>query len=332
MGSSRKAIPFNFIYLMAKQYPKPYINPLIQQKLTEIGGLVQSGKFAGQPKIKIVWGPDEKQFDRGKMRPRFVELGTGKHIWKKWFISPELHAKLSSWVEANIGKHTNPAKPLRIVDFMRSASTLDYFELESSDNPISEIIAPEGWFYIFDLDEYQEKLLPFWFVLQYVSPGQLPDTPESWAAYRYAEVYVPELHGPRKTESVYDEKNKKFIPIDTQKVWIDVLGEFPADGDYFHEILRLYETDAEGNKTAIEPTFDSVVFHVQKLIQARDGQSAMMRRNNDFRNQKFMEKNIESDEKEFKKKWDEFDVVAEDMRTPFDNASSWLSMHNPPKK
>lgn len=317
---------------MSTKYPKPYINPLIQEKLTEIGGLVPSGKFAGQPKIKIVWGPDEMQFDRGKMRPRFVELGTGKFIWKKWFISPELHSQLSNWIEANIGKHTNPAEPLQITEFMKSASALEYIELDSSDNPTSEVIAPKGWFYIYDLEEYQENLLPYWYVLQYVAPDQIPDTPNSWAAFRFAEVYVPELHGPRKTESYFDEKTNKIIPIDTQKVWIDVLGEYPADGDYFHEILRLYDTDTEGNKTPIEPTLDSVVFHVQKLIQARDAQSAMLRRNMDYRSQKFLEKNIEADEKDFNKKWEEFDVVAEDMRTPFDNASSWLSQYNPPKK
>lgn len=286
---------------------KPYIDPLIQSKLTELGGLVPSGPFAGQPKIKIVWGPDEEIFSRGKMRPRFVELSGGKWIYKRWFMSPELFAELTHWVTQEMPKYPNPAQPLKLRSFFEKANSLEYIELHDSDDPTSDTIGPEGWIYMSDLDAFKETVQPYWFVVQWVNTDQITDTEESWNAARYAAAWIPEI---RKT------------------AFIDELGPWPSGGLYQHIILRLFDEDDAGNKTRIDPTFETVVVPVQQMIKARDAQTEHERSKDERTKRVFNELDAAAKSKR-SKEWQVYDDACHDAIPAFDEASAWVPVATP---
>lgn len=290
---------------------KPLINPNIQESLTSLGGLVPSGKYANEPRIKIVYGPEVTEFLKGKERPRFTVLGSGKHIYKRWFVSDKLFAELADWILKVDPLHTNPATPIRFSEFFKTANSLEFKELEESENPHSDLIAPEGWHYITDMDEYRESVIEAYFVLQYVSPEQIPDTEATWNATRWDVSYVPEQE---------------------REVLVDAQGPFPKDGLYLNELLALYKTDEQGNIQYIEPTFENTVEPVKKMIHERDKMSAWNRKIEN-RKKKFFEENLARQQQQKQKDWQEYDLIAEDARPAFDSASAWVGFGNvKPKK
>lgn len=286
-----------------KNLPTPYINPLIQQKLTELGGLVPFGEDAGKPKIKIVWGPNEELFLDGKMRPRFVEFGQGQYIYKRWFVSLSLFSELSEWVQKESPKHPNPAEPVRLAKFFETANKLEFIPLEDSDNPHSETICPEGYLFVSDLDEYFEVLQPYWFILQWISPEQMPDTLESWNLKRWDIAFCPEVQ---------------------KEVFLDCLGEFPSKGGYFH-ILKKFYRENDGTKTAIEPTYETAVLPIEQMIRARDEQS-QYERQKDVRDRNFFEKMDTAAKAQKRKDWQTYDEIAEDLRPAFSETSDWVTV------
>lgn len=273
---------------------KPYLDPRIQEELTRIGGVVPSGKYAGQPRVKIEWTADIEQFKCGKMRPQYVEFGIGKVIKKGWFVSPALNAELVDWFNREAPKYPNPANPLKYSQFFVNAPKLEYKAVSNADSPI-EVVAPKDWIYITDIEEYQPKKLEYYIVRQWVGANQLHDSPSTWEKMRYGDVFVPELG---------------------QKAYVDILGEYPKDGLYLIELQHIYEQKDDGSVRAIEPTFDLVVPFVQKLVRERDSQTKYQRQS-EVSAQREFEQDVENHEKQEQERWDKVAEIMDDMSPAF---------------
>lgn len=153
-----------------KNNPPPFIDPLLVEEVTRIGGTTLDGR----PRLRFAWGQTRTQFRRGKERLLYIDeripaIRHTKHVLKR------------------------PA----LLDDSGKALTWERQILECAPR-----IIPEGWLYEEELVSIEWIGQQLWFVEQLYQPEErLPNgtvhmpfgTPEEWEEIRYEDWEDPEL-------------------------------------------------------------------------------------------------------------------------------------------
>lgn len=242
----------------------------IQAELSRVGG---RNEF-GDPNFIIVWGQEYRTWDLGKMRIHFDDENIDAiHTPNRWAMPKPVYDRAMAWL-AKMNQARNEAflslnwraynRFADVGQYLESYEIKDsYIKLPSDEKDIGRMarLLPDGWMYLNGLHTFEHIGQQCFYVLQWFRPQEFGKE-KDWNELRYAAVYYPET--------------------DQEEHLIDVLGPYPAKGQYENVVLRIAQTRTYQEKGMTvdesitreiygfkEPTIENVIPPLKELLAIR---------------------------------------------------------------
>jgi hypothetical protein len=296
-----------------KNIPCPIDLAPIQAELTRLGGLNEHGN----PNFIIVWGQEYKTWDSGRMRIHFDDENIDAiHHPNRFACTPEVFARAAKWLEEREAERQQALMNLDFAAWNRHPDVALYLEanelkenwlrLPHEEEDLGRIarLMPDGWMYLNGLHTFEHIGQQCFYVLQYFREKEF-NCESDWEDLRYGNGYFPET-----------DKDEDFL---------DILGPYPAKGQYEHVAFRITtpRVVAEKHSTWIgetvsrtlygykEPTVEYVSERLKARLKQReqatsdqvDASKANAKRFRDFRDA--MPANREKFQQEFRQKFND---------------------------
>ncbi|GEM_PF-5598970 len=254
-----------------RNWNSPIVAPYIQKELTNIGGTIPKGEWAGEPLIKIVWGQEDLSFQKGKLRFTYVDpLNLCVETPRHYLISKDALKRFREFSDKRLKELERVSKSGLVLQSVLVPTNCippltEYLQTYESGLDFERVVRPPeleraGWMYIQDVPEF-EWIGEQRFRVVYWTPPELIDTEEAWEANRYGITEIAETG---------------------RQEYCDIIGPFPKNGEYRpmiaiskRETIRVYFDDSRAPcdmdyYSYIEPEWNNTVEVVRQAWWERE--------------------------------------------------------------